>query len=189
MNLNSKVLVRLMRNAYKGGGVKVYRQDNTLFISSGWWAVATPWQYVPGNVLGVLAEWLHHLPRAYEGVWCIKGNEDGFGDLTDETSGFCTLTERTAPVSDLKLLALYAGEQQAGQAADASVFWFPTDAMQMLDGSKAGELLRCEDNTLWGRWYDEEYAAVVWVQTSNRVPSKLTQKLSEYNFREGDNES
>ena len=64
--INAKKLVREMKAAYKGGGLKIWRQEwavqDYLGISSGYWLLLIPMSAAPGPVLGLITEWLLGLP-------------------------------------------------------------------------------------------------------------------------------
>ena len=68
--LNEKILAALMKAAYKGGGLKVWRLEwhvtDCLMLSSGFWTVLMAMDDMPGKALGLLAEWMRHLPLMNE---------------------------------------------------------------------------------------------------------------------------
>ena len=74
--MNEKVLIKLMKAAYKGGGVKLWRSTNdVLYLCGAGWACAMLWKYVPGPVLGLIATWCHGLPRLCQGWWCLDAGD------------------------------------------------------------------------------------------------------------------
>lgn len=184
MNWNDKALVRLMKSAYKGTGVKVYRtEQDALFLHGGFWAAAMPYSNVPGSVLGQLACWLHGLPRQGEALWLIYDDPQP-RPLDGTLPELGALTTAARPLEDLKLTNVICGKIQAVQQRSGVIRWFDACAVQTLGSLPAwgGELLCAADGTLWGRWADADTGTVFWLETLDHVPAALSETLGAYNF-------
>ena len=120
--LNEKILAALMKAAYKGGGLKVWRLEwhvtDCLMLSSGFWAVLMAMDDMPGKALGLLAEWMRHLPLMNEAYLLQHKQEPE--ELNVQHEGMRTLLEKEedgAFCVDVKLTPFWVGEKRAAQRA------------------------------------------------------------------------
>lgn len=186
--MNEKTLVKLMKTAYKGGGVKVWRAHNDiLYLAGPGWACAMLWKYVPGPVLGLIAAWCHSLPEAGQGWWCL----DAAGEEPEPLDGMpeplpALGSALPLPGGQLLALKLTCGAYQAAQRADRRIVWFEMTCIDLLDRLTTvggGELLPGPDGAPWGRWHDPETGTVVFLETADRIRPDLTAKLGEIDYR------
>lgn len=186
MTINDKALVKLMKSGYKGGGVKIYRyRDDVLFLNGGYWTYVTPWQTAPGNVLGLIVEWLHTLPAANEGVLAIRGCEGGFEPLDFATSGYGAYLD-PGKIDDIKLLDVHMGGCRAGQLRTKEICWFDPAALEtMIFPNGSGELVRVNGEKI-GRWYDANTGSLLYCKALDRIDAEVTDKLAEYDFWGGE---
>lgn len=77
MTFSTKALLRLMKQSYKGGGLKVLRAEVSLrdcfLVSGAGWALLIPKEKCPGEITGQLVAWLADMPRIGDGSWLVKG--------------------------------------------------------------------------------------------------------------------
>ena len=186
--MNEKALAKLMKAAYKGGGVKVFRSpEDVLYLAGPGWACAMLWAYAPGPVLGQIAAWLHGLPEKGECWWCLDDAKDDPQPIDSMPEPLPALS--AAPPEEggqLLLLALTRNRFLAAQRDDHKVVWFEQQAVDLLGRLATlggGALLAGPDGMPWGRWYDPETGTVVFLETVDRVRPDLTAKLGEIDFR------
>lgn len=184
--MNEKKLVKLMKTAYKGGGVKVWRsaKDVLCLVGPGW-ACAMLWKYVPGPVLGLIASWCHGLPHLCQGWWCM----DAYGDAPEELDGIPepipTLQDSPVRKGSLITLDFSCMGYRAAQSGGHSILWFDGDGIWMLDrlATFGGDVLDIYNAMPWGRWHDPETGTVIYLETVERVRPDLTAKLGEIDYR------
>lgn len=184
--MNEKKLVKLMKAAYKGGGVKVWRsaKDVLCLVGPGW-ACAMLWKYVPGPVLGLIAGWCHGLPHKGEGWWCM----DAYGDAPDQLDGMPEPlpTLQDSPVLEDSLITMDFAcmGYRAAQSDGRRILWFDAvgiDALGRL-ATFGGALLDIRNAMPWSRWHDPETGTVIYLETVERVRPDLTAKLGEIDYR------
>lgn len=184
--MNDKKLVRLMKSAYKGGGVKIWHSTNDVLCLVGpGWACAMLWKYTPGPVLGLIASWCHGLPRLCQGWWCM----DAYGDAPEELDGIPdpipTLQEASVWEGSLITMSFACMGFRAAQFDGGRVLWFDGDGIEMLDrlATFGGDVLDIYNAMPWGRWHDPETGTVIYLETVERVRPDLTAKLGEIDYR------
>lgn len=184
--MNEKKLVKLMKAAYKGGGVKIWRATNdVLYLAGPGWACAMLWKYTPGPVLGLIASWCHGLPRLCQGWWCM----DAYGDAPEELDGIPEPipTLQDSPVREESLITLDFScmGYRAAQSGGHRILWFDGDGIGMLDRltTFGGDVLDIYNAMPWGRWHDPETGTVIYLETVERIRPDLTAKLGEIDYR------
>lgn len=194
MTLNEKALVKLMKAAYKGGGVKVYRTERDVLCLCGpTWACAMLWKYVPGPVLGLIAGWCHGLPEKGQGWWCMDAYGEQPEPVPDMPELLAALQRHHAQMeSGLFTLDFVCMGYRAVQCQSMRIMWFEADGITMLGrlASFGGDIACGPDAEPWGRWYDPETGTVIFLAEVDRVRPDLTDKLSEIDYRKqyrGDN--
>lgn len=184
--MNEKKLVKLMKTAYKGGGVKVWRAPNdVLYLAGPGWACAMLWKYVPGPVLGLIAGWCHGLPHKGEGWWCM----DAYGDAPDQLDGMPeplpTLLDSPVLEDSLITIGFACMGYRAAQSDGRRILWFDAvgiDALGRL-ATFGGAVLDIRGAMPWGRWHDPETGTVIYLETVERIRPDLTAKLGEIDYR------
>lgn len=184
--MNEKKLVKLMKTAYKGGGVKIWHSTNdVLYLAGPGWACAMLWKYTPGPVLGLIASWCHGLPRLCQGWWCM----DAYGDAPEELDGIPepipTLQDAPTWEGSLITMDIACMGFRAAQFDGGRVLWFDGDGIGMLDRltTFGGTVLDIREAMPWGRWHDPETGTVIYLETVERVRPDLTAKLGEIDYR------
>ena len=184
--MNEKKLVKLMKAAYKGGGVKIWRSTRGVrYLAEPRWACAMLWKYTPGPVLGLIASWCHGLPRLCQGWWCM----DAYGDAPEELDGIPEPipTLQDSPVREESLITLDFScmGYRAAQSGGHRILWFDGDGIGMLDRltTFGGDVLDIREAMPWGRWHDPETGTVIYLETVERVRPDLTAKLGEIDYR------
>lgn len=185
--MNEKILVKMMKAAYKGGGVKVWRsQKDVLCLCGPGWACAMLWKYVPGPVLGLIAGWCHGLPDKGAGWWCLDAYGDEPEPVDEMPAPLATLQRHPVQMdSGLFALDLTCMGYRAVQCQGMKILWFEVDGIAMLGhlASFGGDPAVGPDGTPWGRWHDLETGTVVFLEAVDRVRPDLTDKLSEIDYR------
>lgn len=191
--MNDKKLVRLMKDAYKGGGVKIWRAANdVLYLAGPGWACAMLWEYTPGSVLGLIASWCHGLPHKGEGWWCMDATREAPEPLDGMPEPIPTLQVSPVQEGTLLTMKLVVTGFRSAQFDGRRILWFEEGGVDTL-GSLAtfgGDLLCIRGAMPWGRWHDPETGTVIYLETVDRVRPDLTAKLAEIDFRKrmgGDN--
>ena len=184
--MNEKVLIKLMKAAYKGGGVKLWRSANdVLYLCGAGWACAMLWKYVPGPVLGLIATWCHGLPRLCQSWWCLDA-ADGEPEPVNSIPEPLNTLQHSAVTDDEGLLTmdLVCTGYRAVQGKDLSILWFDAAGIEMLGKLTrfGGDLTSGPDGMPWGRWHDPETGTVIFLETVQRVRPDLTAKLGEIDY-------
>ena len=184
--MNDKKLVRLMKAAYKGGGVKIWHSTNdVLYLAGPGWACAMLWKYTPGPVLGLIASWCHGLPRLCQGWWCM----DDYGDTPEELDGIPepipALQDAPVRKGHLIFLGLDCMGCSAAQIDGRRILWFDLEGVLSLEHLTlfGGDVLDMRNAMPWGRWHDPETGTVIYLETVERVRPDLTEKLGEIDYR------
>ena len=186
--MNEKVLIKLMKAAYKGGGVKLWRSTNdVLYLCGAGWACAMLWKYVPGPVLGLIATWCHGLPRLCQGWWCLDAADGEPEPVTGIPEPLNTLQHSAVTDEGLLTMDLVCMGYRAVQGKDLSILWFDAAGIEMLGKLTlfGGDLTSGPDGMPWGRWHDPETGAVIFLETVQRVRPDLTAKLGEIDYHKG----
>lgn len=123
MTFSTKALLRLMKQSYKGGGLKVLRAEVSagLFLVSGaGWALLIPKEKCPGEITGQLVAWLADMPRIGDGSWLVKGYDPQPMEAAEKAA---CVQEHTAGVYTLglKLLPLRTETDVLVQLGDKTV--------------------------------------------------------------------
>lgn len=199
--INDTHLVRLMKKAHKGGGLRVWRLDydyalvhgpgddmDSLFMTSGFWATLMPMEQVPGKVLGTLAEWLHRLPYCGEALHLMKGMEPE--QLVDEGTRGETILNTAPPNADAshdcKATRFYIGDSRVFQRRDLSFVLVNMELLALLDNRvNMGRMATDETAVYWG---DPDSLEHVWCTLHRNVPEKDLERLQQQNFWEDSNE-
>lgn len=185
--MHEKTLVKLMKAAYKGGGVKVWRSSkDVLYLCGPGWACAMLWKYVPGPVLGLMAGWCHGLPEKGQGWWCLNDCGEEPEPVDDLPEPLATLQRHPVRMdSGLIALDFVCMGYRAVQCQGTRILWFEADGITMLGrlASFGGDLTGGPDAAPWGRWHDPETGTVLFLEAVDRVRPDLTDKLSEIDYR------
>lgn len=149
--MNEKILAALMKAAYKGGGLKVWRLEwhvtDCLMLSSGFWTVLMAMDDMPGKALGLLAEWMRHLPLMNEAYLLQHKQEPE--ELNVQHEGMRTLLEKEedgAFCVDVKLTPFWVGEKRAAQRRDE-----PPDGVLHKRADRAGQRFSTNGRRAAGR--------------------------------------
>lgn len=185
--MNEKTLIKLMKAAYKGGGVKVWRSPkDVLYLCGPGWACGMLWKYVPGPVLGLVASWCHGLPEKGQGWWCLKDCGEDPESVNDIPEPLATLLRHHVELSPgLFVINISYMGYQAAQCHGMSILWFESDGIAMLGrlANFGGDFSIGPDINPWGRWHDPETGTVLFLEAVDRVRPDLTDKLSEIDYR------
>lgn len=185
--MHEKTLVKLMKAAYKGGGVKIWRSPkDVLYLCGPGWACAMLWMYVPGPVLGLMAGWCHGLPEKGQGWWCLNDCGEEPEPVDDLPEPLATLQRHPVRMdSGLIALDFVCMGYRAVQCQGTRILWFEADGIAMLGrlASFGGDLTGGPDAAPWGRWHDPETGTVLFLEAVDRIRPDLTDKLSEIDYR------
>lgn len=182
--MNEKALLRLMKTAFKGGGVKAWRtvldHSDTLLISAGFWTVAMPMEQVPGKVLGLLCEWLRRMPLIGE-AYLLRGKMEP--ERLD--TAYDVMQELIADMSDtafsvpLKPTPFYVGDKRALQRRDTrQMMFFSAGSLDLADNFLFTGAAR-PDGTL-AQWRQPDTDVVVWLQARGDVAPERAAVLEQY---------
>lgn len=78
MRFDTKALLKLMKQSWRGGGVKIQRTEHrglwdSFFITGAGWALLIPKENCPGEIAGQIVTWLADMPKIGESKWVVKG--------------------------------------------------------------------------------------------------------------------
>ena len=78
MRFDIKAFLRLMKQSWQGGGVKILRTEHrglwdSFFITGAGWALLIPKEHCPSEITGQLVTWLADMPKIGESKWVAKG--------------------------------------------------------------------------------------------------------------------
>lgn len=183
--INEKALLKLMKSAYKGGGLRVARQAMTtdrLTLRAGAWAVSLPMDVVPGKVLGLLAEWMRELPLIGQSWLLISGEEPERQTVPDDTLAALQEATRAGLYSEgMKPAGLIIREYEVFQLGDGEILLFRPDLIDLVRSRGNMGLYNGEDESAW--WQDEETGAEAWL-LSTRAPGSdgIVGHLAGFNF-------
>lgn len=185
--INEKALVKAMKAAYKGGGVKIWRREwrlqDTLCVCSGYWLVALPMETVPGPALGLAAEWLRAIPPIGRGWLVVKGQEPE--PLSEETTppledAWLSNIMDWSTYIDIKPTNMQVNGSAAFQRRDGKIELFDPERIAIVGGiSNLG--LCCLDGSA-ALWRDAESDAVVVLHPRRAVPAKELAHLEQFDF-------
>lgn len=97
--LDIKAFLRLMKQSWRGGGVKIQRTEHrglwdSFFITGAGWALLIPKEYCPSEITGQIVTWQADMPKIGESKWVAKGcgpqdipEGDKVTDLSRYTAG------------------------------------------------------------------------------------------------------
>ena len=135
MRFDTKALLKLMKQSWRGGGVKIQRTEyrglwDTFFITGAGWALLIPKEHCPGEIVGQIVTWLADMPRIGDSKWVVKGcdpQDIPEGDRTIDISRYTTGDYKTGMSC---LPAMTTGPQPSrwiplpwSRAARTSAFW------------------------------------------------------------------
>lgn len=188
--MNDKALVRLMKEAYKGGGVKVWRTEwryiDLLVISTGFWAMAMPMEQAPGKVLGLLGEWLRRLPLIGEAYLLrSKLEPEPLAPTVEVMMELLDGTDEGRFAVDLKPTPFYVGDKRALQRRDnRQMLFFTAELLELADGFlHTGAAL--EDGGL-AQWRQADADVKVWIWPRKDVAPERAAILAQYDcWKEG----
>lgn len=182
--MNDKALVRLMKEAYKGGGVKVWRAEwdyqDLLLISTGYWAMAMPMDQTPGKVLGLLGEWLRRMPLIGEAYLLRhKAEPERLEVQHDTMPRLLGQKDELAFSVDLKPTSFFVGSAQALQRRDnRQMIFFTSELLELAEGMLHTGAAR-EDGLL-AMWYHPDRDITVWICPRNDVAPERAALLAKY---------
>lgn len=183
--INEKALLKLMKSAYKGGGLRVARQAMTtdrLILRTGNWAVSLPMDAVPGKVLGLLAEWMRELPLIGQSWLLISGEEPERQTAPDDTLDVLQEAARAGLYAEgMKPAGLIIREYEVFQLGDGEILLFRPDLVDLVRSRANMGLYYGDDESAY--WQDEETGAEAWL-LSTRAPGsdELVGHLTQFNF-------
>ncbi|WP_418972335.1 hypothetical protein [Allofournierella sp.] len=183
--MNEKALVRLMKEAYKGGGVKVCRVDwsylDLLVISTGFWAVSMPMEQAPGKVLGLLGEWLRRLPLIGEAYLLRnKADPERLDPAQKSATELLSRREGCQFAVDLKPTPFYVGNKRALQRRDdRQMLFFTAGLLELVDGFLHTGATDTDGDL--AQWQQVDTDITVWICPRVDVDPERAAILAKYN--------
>lgn len=183
--LNEKALLKLMKSAYKGGGLRAARETSRgdrLTLRTGSWAVSLWMDEVPGKVLGLLAEWIRELALPGQSWLLLSGEEPERQLVPDDTlAALRQATQAGLYCQGMKPAGLTMRGYDLFQLGDGEILLFRTDLIDLVRSRANMGLYNGEDES--ALWQDEETGAEVWL-LSSRTPDSdgLVDHLACFNF-------
>lgn len=172
MNLNEKALVKLMKNSYKAGGVKLLRtKQDSIVLSGGYWLLVIDFQHLPSTVLGLLAEWLRRLPEPGEALHCGECIEYGATPtIADEVnSPVLSVVKIMDSLPQILNTGISYHESCIVQASTGKTCGFHILPSTVCGNPSGGRLATVGDES-WGIWEDIALGAVYCVRCEESIP-------------------
>lgn len=172
--INEKALVRLMKDAYGGGGLKVWRLDydykygcaasdatDSLLITSGFWTALAPMERVPSKALATIVEWNRRLLYCGEALQLMKKTEPLV--LEENARGESIL--ETVPdrhrLNDCKLTKFIIEYKRVFQLQDLSFVTVSEELLELLADRRNMAQVSSDRNSLY--WKDPDTDECVWL--------------------------
>ena len=164
MTFDTKALLRLMKQSYRGGGIRIIRTDRGLrdrfFLSGAGWSLLIPKETCPGEITGQIVTWLADLPHIGYAAWVVKGFDPKPLDLAERDQA---LADCTAPsyVLGLKPLPLRTETDALVQLGTGQIAAFALEAFAVV--SSGANLGAFDPGALLACWQDEVTEAQFWI--------------------------
>ena len=163
MRFDTKALLKLMEQSWRGGGVKIQRTEHrglwdSFFITGAGWALLIPKENCPGEIAGQIVTWLADMPKIGESKWVVKGNyETGMACLP-----LCTATDA---------LIQYGADDRAAA--------FPLDAFAVVQAGANLGFLDTEAGIAC--WKDEDTHGLFWLcDNAGNVPQDVLDAVKHF---------
>lgn len=164
MKFDYKVLIRLMKKSYKGGGIKIIRTERELrdyfFLSGAGWALLIPKEKCPGEVTGQIVTWLADLPRIGYAAWVVKGFDPKPLEPAERDLAIADCTALTYNLG-MKPLPLRTETEFLVQLGNFETAAFDLDAFAVVSGG--ANLGAFDPGVILARWTDEDTEAWFWI--------------------------
>lgn len=163
MRFHTKALLKLMKQSYKGGGVKVLRTEiwlrDSFFLSGAGWALLIPKEKCPGELAGQLVAWLADMPRIGDGYWLVKGYDPQAMEQAEKDLCVPNYT-RSGYSLGMKHLPVRTETDLLVQLGDKTVAALDLDAEAVIDGGL--NLGAFDPAVRVAQWQDEDTDALFW---------------------------
>lgn len=151
-----------------------------LMLSSGFWAVLMAMDDMPGKALGLLAEWMRHLPLMNEAYLLQHKQEPE--ELNVQHEDMRTLLDKEedgAFCVDVKLTPFWVGEKRAAQRHDnRRMVFFTSELIELASAFPQTGAVQ-QDGGL-ARWYHPEKGIRVWLAARRDVEPERAAVLERY---------
>ena len=175
MRFDTKAIVKLMKQSWKGGGVKIRRFErglrDLLFLTGAGWALLIPKENCPGELAAQMVIWLADMPRIGSSKWVVKGCDPQ--DIpTEESDADIRRFECGSYGTGLGCLPLRTETDALFQYGKQRAAAFPMEAANVIaSGANLGFL---DPAAHIARWKDEATEASFWVcDNAGNVPQDV----------------
>ena len=164
MRFDTKALLKLMKQSWRGGGVKIQRTEHrglwdSFFITGAGWALLIPKENCPGEIAGQIVTWLADMPKIGESKWVVKGCDPQ--DIPED--------DRTIDISRYT-----TGNYETGMAAA-----FPLDAFAVVQAGANLGFLDTEAGIAC--WKDEDTHGLFWLcDNAGNVPQDVLDAVKHF---------
>ncbi len=177
MRFDIKALLRLMKQSWRGGGVKIQRTEyrglwDSFFITGAGWALLIPKEHCPSELTGQIVTWLADMPKIGEFKWVAKGcgpQDIPEGDKAIDLSRYTAGTYETGMVCLPICTTTNALVQYSGSNLVAA---FPLDAFAVVQAGANFGFLDAETGI--AHWQDEDTQGLFWLcDNADNIPQDV----------------
>ena len=150
MRFDTKALLKLMKQSWRGGGVKIQRTEHrrlwdSFFITGAGWALLIPKENCPGEIAGQIVTWLADMPKIGESKWVVKGCDPQDIPEDDRTIDISRYTTGNYETGMACLPLCTATDALIQYGADDRAAAFPLDAFAVVQAGVALNAARVVD--------------------------------------------
>lgn len=184
MRFDTKALLKLMKQSWRGGGVKIQRTEyrglwDSFFLTGAGWALLMPKDHCPGEIAGQIVTWLADMPKIGESKWVVKGcdpqdipESDRTIDLSRYTTGNYETGMACLPLCTATDALIQYGEDNRAAA-------FPLEAFAVVQGcANLGFLDAAAHIALWK---DEDTKGLFWIcDNAGNIPQDVLDTVKHF---------
>lgn len=176
MVINEKALVRQVKETYKTYGYTVAVDEDTVYLTNGFWLAELDIDQVPSEIMGMFGEHIRDIPRSGDAYKVIKDKdgpivqtrmlEEALGAVRQMQSRRADAFKDGQPVQMRKTNLTYDGNQVWQAQREGNVFLIDPRYAVLID--KTQEVFRVGEGI-----YAEDSDSRVWVLRINDAADKV----------------
>ena len=169
MRFDTKALLKLMKQSWRGGGVKIQRTEyrglwDSFFITGAGWALLIPKENCPGEIAGQIVTWLADMPKIGESKWVVKGCDPQDIPEDDRTIDISRHTTGNSETGMACLPLCTATDALIQYGADDRAAAFPLDAFAVVQAGANLGFLDTEAGIACWKDEDTQHKIAVWMR-------------------------